>query len=42
MQGRMFQLKTYICANFQENTEHEYSGDMWVFDGMTLLWNSAR
>jgi hypothetical protein len=36
MQGRKFQLKTNVCANFQENTDYQDSGGMLLFDGMTL------
>jgi hypothetical protein len=35
MQGRKFQLKTNICANFQENMDYQDSGDMLVFDAVT-------
>jgi hypothetical protein len=37
MQGKKFQLKANICANFQENTVYQDSGGMMDFDGMTLL-----
>jgi hypothetical protein len=35
MQEIKFQLKTNICANFQENTEYQDSRGMLVFGGMS-------
>jgi hypothetical protein len=45
MQGRKFQLKTNICANFQQNTHYQYSRGMLGFDGKThccsIHWDSV-
>jgi hypothetical protein len=38
MQGKPFQLKTNICANFQENPDYQDSGGVLVFDGMSHQW----
>jgi hypothetical protein len=37
MQGRKFQLKTNMYANFQEHADYQDSGGMLVFDGMAHM-----